>query len=274
MKLPSEVSDSTVAATRASPDLPLGTKTRPGLVQNWPTPSVIEPARPAPISAPRSSAALSVTTNGFAEPSSPKNGIGTARALARLPECQAGADRAGEADGADARRVDQRRAGAEAEDEVERSLGRLTTSRGSLERRERRRAGRRVGRMRLDHDGTAGRERGGRVATRDREGEGEVRAAEDADDADRRSAPGVGRAADPSVSRSRGRRSRRGTNLRTRRRRRTEVGTRCGAVRPRDAPWATRSRSSRASRVPAAWPSSSSAIARSSPARHASGRPA
>ena len=43
----------------------------------------MEPARPRPISVPRSSAALSVTTSGFAEPSSPKKGIGTARAFAR-----------------------------------------------------------------------------------------------------------------------------------------------------------------------------------------------
>src|ERR1035441_3862997 len=83
VKGPSAARDSTVAATRASPFLPPGTNTRPGFVQNCPTPSVIDPASEDPISAPRSPAALSVTTNGFADPSSPKKGIGTDRAFAR-----------------------------------------------------------------------------------------------------------------------------------------------------------------------------------------------
>ena len=73
----------TAAATSASPPAPAGTKNRPGFVQNWPAPSVIDPARPVPISPPRSSAAARVTTSGLAAPSSPKKGIGTDRALAR-----------------------------------------------------------------------------------------------------------------------------------------------------------------------------------------------
>ena len=37
----------------ASPLAPVGDSTMPGLVQNWPTPSVMDPARPAAICAPR-----------------------------------------------------------------------------------------------------------------------------------------------------------------------------------------------------------------------------
>src|ERR1039458_4139390 len=83
VKGPSAERDTTVAATRASPSSPPGTNPRPGFVQNCPTPSVIDPASEDPISAARSAAALSVTTNGFADPSSPKKGIGTERSFAR-----------------------------------------------------------------------------------------------------------------------------------------------------------------------------------------------
>lgn len=65
-----------------SPVSPVGASTKPGLVQNWPAPMVIEPASPAPICSPRSAAAASVTTTGLREPSSPWNRIGVGRAAA------------------------------------------------------------------------------------------------------------------------------------------------------------------------------------------------
>lgn len=70
------------ALTRPSPAAPDGTNTSPGFTQNWPTPSVMEPASPVPIASARSAAAASVITTGFSEPSSPWKGIGTGRAAA------------------------------------------------------------------------------------------------------------------------------------------------------------------------------------------------
>lgn len=51
-------------------------------MQNWPSPSVIEPASPLPMASARSAAAASVITTGLREPSSPWKGIGTGRAAA------------------------------------------------------------------------------------------------------------------------------------------------------------------------------------------------
>ncbi len=70
------------ALTRPSPAAPSGTSAKPGLVQNWPVPRVIDAASPAPISSPRSAAAASVTRTGFRLPSSPWKGMGAGRAAA------------------------------------------------------------------------------------------------------------------------------------------------------------------------------------------------
>jgi len=95
VKVPSDDSASIVAATRASPDSPLGTKIRPASCRTDQH-QRHRAARPVPISVGRSSAALAVTTSGFAEPSSPKKGIGTERVLA-LPKASP-APRTGESD--------------------------------------------------------------------------------------------------------------------------------------------------------------------------------
>ena len=55
-------------ASRPSPSL---TKTTPGLVQNWPAPSVRDPAQPAPICAPRAFRAPGRMKTGLIEPNSP-----------------------------------------------------------------------------------------------------------------------------------------------------------------------------------------------------------
>ena len=59
------------ALTSRSPSSPAGTNARPGLVQNWPTPRVTEPASPEAIASARSAAADGVTTSGLMLPSSP-----------------------------------------------------------------------------------------------------------------------------------------------------------------------------------------------------------
>jgi hypothetical protein len=61
----------TSARISRSPSSPSGTNASPGLVQNCPSPSVNEPARPRPISSARSATAAGVTTNGLMLPSSP-----------------------------------------------------------------------------------------------------------------------------------------------------------------------------------------------------------
>ena len=48
-----------------------GTNSRPGLVQNWPVPSVSEPVYPVAMAAGRENAAPGSTTDGLTEPSSP-----------------------------------------------------------------------------------------------------------------------------------------------------------------------------------------------------------
>ena len=127
-------------------------------MQNWPTPRVIEPASPVPISVPRSAAALGGDDQRVGGTELAEEGDWHAARVRPLPQGQTRADRAGEADGAHVRRVDQRRAGVESEDQVERCPSRcVTSSRAALERRERGGAGRRVGGVGLDHDGTSGR---------------------------------------------------------------------------------------------------------------------
>ncbi|GAA2896453.1 hypothetical protein GCM10010472_63760 [Pseudonocardia halophobica] len=56
------------AARKASAS---GTSTIPGLVQNWPDPSVTDPANPAAISSARAVQPAGVTTTGLVDPSSP-----------------------------------------------------------------------------------------------------------------------------------------------------------------------------------------------------------
>ena len=59
------------AATRSSRPEPAGTNSSPGLVQNWPLPSDMEPTKPAATSSARCAAASGVTKAGFTLPSSP-----------------------------------------------------------------------------------------------------------------------------------------------------------------------------------------------------------
>src|SRR5947207_1885854 len=53
-----------------------GTNSRPGLVQDWPVPSVSEPVYPVAMAAVRENAAPGSTTDGLTEPSSPENANG------------------------------------------------------------------------------------------------------------------------------------------------------------------------------------------------------
>ena len=57
-------------------------KTSPGLVQNWPTPSVIEPTKPAAIASARSASASGNRKTGLRLLISAKTGIGSGRAAA------------------------------------------------------------------------------------------------------------------------------------------------------------------------------------------------
>ena len=56
---------------RSSRPEPAGTKSSPGLVQNWPLPSDMDPTKPVATSSARWVAASGVTNAGFTLPSSP-----------------------------------------------------------------------------------------------------------------------------------------------------------------------------------------------------------
>ena len=79
----SAFSSASFAATTTASASDAAMTAMPGLVQNCPAPMVSDPAHPAPIRAPRAAAAAGSTNIGLVEPSSPQNGIGSSRPMAR-----------------------------------------------------------------------------------------------------------------------------------------------------------------------------------------------
>ena len=161
--------------TSPSPAAPEGTSTRPGLTQNWPTPSVIEPARPVPMASARSAAAASVTTTGFSEPSSPWKGIGVGRAAAASNRARPPRIEPVKPAAATSGCLISSTPASKPWTRPSTSAG-MPCSAAAL----RTHLGDQLGQARvvgvgLDDDRVAGRQRAGGVAARDREREGEVR---------------------------------------------------------------------------------------------------
>ena len=154
-------------------------------MQNCPTPRVMDPAMPSPISRERSFAAAGVTTRGFADPSSPKKGIGAARALARAhSERPAGTDPVKPTAliaGASTRATPA----SNPKTSAKRPSGAERGVRRAFQRRERGEARLGVGGVSLDHDGTARREGRRGVTARYRKRKRKIGAAKDGDGTER-----------------------------------------------------------------------------------------
>jgi hypothetical protein len=175
------------SATKPSKAGPARPTITPGLVQNCPPPSVIEAATCAATASLRAASAPGSTTIGLLEPISANTGMGCGRSRAMRSRAVPPAN---EPVKATARISGARTSAAPTAWSAPCSIWKVAA--GSGERLEDRRdgvrdelAGARVGGVGLDHDGAAGRPRGGGVAAGDREREREVRRAEHRHRADR-----------------------------------------------------------------------------------------